>query len=147
MKKRLAFTLIELIVVVAIMGILTAVVTVSYSGINARGRDAQRINDLTQLKLVLSTYYNAQTPTVYVTSVSVATLNGTSDPLTTTLVPGYIRAIPLDPSNTGSYLYKYQSLNSAKNFKMTATLENKNNKKGWGVGSSWIADGYIVQDD
>ena len=152
--SRRGFTLIELLITVAIIAILTGVASVSYSGISRRGRDAQRKNDLNQLKIVLSTYYNAQTPAQFVassgsctTSCSVVTINGSTDPLFTTLVPNFSRSIAVDPLNTGSYVYKYQSQNSNKNFKLTATLENKNDKKGWNGGSSWVADGYVVQDD
>jgi prepilin-type N-terminal cleavage/methylation domain-containing protein len=143
------FTLVELIIAISIISILTAVATISYRNVSTRGRDAQRKNDLNQVKIVLSSYYNAQTPTSYVISASAATLNNTNDPLFTALVPGYIRAIPIDPQNNAatSEIYTYQSLNSGKNFQMTATLENKLDTKGWGGGSSWVANGFIVQDE
>jgi prepilin-type N-terminal cleavage/methylation domain-containing protein len=55
MHKR-AFTLIELMVTVAIIAILTGVATVSYQGVRERARDAQRSNDLNQLKISLTSY-------------------------------------------------------------------------------------------
>lgn len=141
------FTLIELLVTVAIIGILTAVASVSYSGIRTRSRDAQRMNDLNQVKVVLSTYYAAQTPQVYVTSASKLTINGTNDALTTALEPNYIREMPVDPVNAGDNVYKYQSFNSAKSFTLYGTLENKENKKGWAGGSQWVVDGLEVKND
>lgn len=146
MNKK-AFTLVELLIIIAIIGILTGIASVSYSGIQARGRDAQRQNDLSQIKIALSTYYNAQIPYQYVTSAMRVTINGTTDVLTTTLTPNYIKEMPVDPLNSGNNVYRYQSFNSAKNFKLFATLENKNNKKGWAGGVGWVFDGYIVQDE
>lgn len=146
MHKR-AFTLIELMIAVAIIGILTAVATLSYSGIRQRARDSQRINDLTQVKVVLSTYYSAQTPQVYVTAASKVTINGSSDTLSAALEPNYIREMPTDPVNTGSNVYKYQSFNSAKDFTLYGTLENKDNKKGWAGGAAWVADGLQIKND
>jgi prepilin-type N-terminal cleavage/methylation domain-containing protein len=145
--RRPAFTIVELMVAVAIIGILTAVASISYSGVRQRARDSQRQNDLTQLKVVLSTYYSAQVPQRYVTAATRITLNSTSDALTAALEPNYIRDIPLDPLNTGSYVYKYQSFNTARDFTLYGTLENTNNNKGWGGGSAWVADGYRVQND
>jgi prepilin-type N-terminal cleavage/methylation domain-containing protein len=68
--KRPAFTLIELLITIAIIGVLTGLASVSYAGIQKRSRDAQRKNDLSLVKIYLSTYYNAQVPPQYVSSVT-----------------------------------------------------------------------------
>lgn len=141
------FTLIELMIAVAIIGILTAVATVSYSSVRLRARDAQRINDLNQIKVVLSLYYGAQTPPQFPTLNTKTTIDGSTDALSTTLQPNYIRQMPVDPVNAGTSVYKYQSSNSSKSFTLFGTLENKNNIKGWGGGSSWVVDGLQVKND
>jgi prepilin-type N-terminal cleavage/methylation domain-containing protein len=146
--SRRAFTLIELLVTVAIIGILTVVAAVSYGGVRTRGRDAQRINDLNQMKVVLSTFYSAQTPQAYVSATTKTTIDGTSDALSTALEGGgYMREVPVDPLNTGNYLYKYQSFNNGRDFTLFGTLENTANKKGWGGGTSWVADGLQIKND
>lgn len=134
-------------IAVSIMAVLVSVGILSYTGLQQRGRDAARINDLNQVKIALTSYYNNQTPTSYVSSGTKVTVDDSTDALTAALKPNYIRDVPLDPLNSGSNVYKYQSFNSAKNFTLFATLENKNNKKGWGGGSSWTTDGYQVSDD
>lgn len=147
MHKHTAFTLVELLITISIMSILTAVSVISYTGVQARSRDAQRSSDLASLKLALTTYYNAQVPVAYVSSASKITINGTNDVITTALEPNYIKNVPVDPRNSGNMLYKYQSFNSAADFTLFGTFENKNNTKGWAGGSAWVADGYLVSND
>jgi len=50
--------LIELLVVISIIGILTAVLVVNYMGMRERARDAQKIQDLNSMKSALRMYYN-----------------------------------------------------------------------------------------
>ena len=152
---RKAFTLIELMVTIAIIGILTSIATVSYSNVQLRGRDARRKSDLSTIKINLATYYASQTPPQYVASTTDATpglitINGTTDALSAALSPSYIREMPVDPTNTGNYVYEYQSFITnglQKDFNLSATLENTNDESGWGGGNSWVTFGYVVHND
>lgn len=146
-KRFVAFTLIELLIAISILAILTGIGVISYTGIQLRARDAQRVNDLNQIKVALVTYYNAQVPTQFVSAGTAITINSTNDALTTALEPNYIKDVPVDPLNAGNNVYKYQSFNSGKDFTLYGTLENKNNKKGYGGGSSWVVNGYQVNND
>lgn len=56
MKK--GFTLIEILVVVAIIGILASIVLVGLGGFRERARDSRRIADLRQVQNVLELYAN-----------------------------------------------------------------------------------------
>lgn len=152
---RRAFTLIELLITISIIVVLTGIATLSYTSIKLRSRDAQRKNDLNQIKIALSTYYNSQNPAQYVpssgdpTPVKI-TITDTTDALTAALKPTYIKDIPLDPLNSGNNLYKYQSFLTGTvntDFKLFGTLENLNDKNGWAGGSGWVTDGYIVQNE
>ena len=61
-----------------------------------------------------------------------------------------MRSVPTDPINSGDNVYKYQSvLNGTLNsgFNLYGTLENKNDKKGWAGGSSWVTDGYVLTNE
>lgn len=51
------FTLIEILIVVAIIGLLSSVVLVGLGSFRARGRDARRISDLRQVQSGLELYY------------------------------------------------------------------------------------------
>ena len=55
-----AFTLVELVVVIAVLAILGAVSNLSYQGMSANTRDTSRVTDLTNLYSGLSVYYQQQ---------------------------------------------------------------------------------------
>jgi len=55
--KKKGFTLIELMVVVAIMGLLAALAVISLNNARARARDARRISDIKQVQTALELYY------------------------------------------------------------------------------------------
>ena len=55
--KSRGFTIIELIVVIAIIAILAGIVVVSVSGYLANARDSKRLQDMQQLKTALALYY------------------------------------------------------------------------------------------
>jgi prepilin-type N-terminal cleavage/methylation domain-containing protein len=82
-KNRSGFTITELIIVVVIIGILTAISIVSYSKIQASTRDSQRQAKATVLAEALEKYYdkNGEYPscsamTAPATTVSTSTLKG-----------------------------------------------------------------------
>lgn len=58
MLKKPAFTLIELLIVVAILAILTLTVLSSLSGQRTKGEDAKIKADLARLKIAFEDYYN-----------------------------------------------------------------------------------------
>ncbi len=56
MNKK-GFTLVELLIVIAIIGILASALLVSLGGARATARDARRISDLRQVQSALELYY------------------------------------------------------------------------------------------
>lgn len=88
------FTLIELMVSIAIVAILTALIIVNIASSRMKARDAKRVSDIGQLQLALEQYFTKNG--VY------PTLNQYS-----TLVPTYISAFPKDPltNSTADYVY------------------------------------------
>ncbi|MEK7465164.1 MAG: type II secretion system protein [Patescibacteria group bacterium] len=59
MKKNSGFTLIEMLVVVAIIGLLSSVVLVGIGPARSRARDARRIADIRQIQNGLEAYHSS----------------------------------------------------------------------------------------
>lgn len=90
--SRNGFTLVELLVVVAIIIIMSTVAMVSYAGSGKKARDSRRISDLEKVRLALEMV--RQVGNTYPATASVQTV----------LVPTYLQAWPTDPKS-GSYTY------------------------------------------
>lgn len=84
MFKRKAFTLIELLIVIAIIAILAGIVIASTTGATKKARDSRRVADIQMLQTAIVQYEadNGRYP---------ATLNDLVN-------GGYISSIPADPS-------------------------------------------------
>lgn len=95
------FTLIELLVVIAIIGILSSVVLASLNSARKKGRDARRVADIKQLQLALELYYD--TNNSYPAGTAMTGLSS----------GGFIAAVPVDPTNSGTYVYSYQGLDAS----------------------------------
>ena len=59
MKNKRSFTLIELLMVIAIIGIITAFIVVNVRSAQSRARDAKRVSDLEALNTAIQMYYRA----------------------------------------------------------------------------------------
>jgi prepilin-type N-terminal cleavage/methylation domain-containing protein len=98
------FTLLELLIVIAIIGLLAGVVFASLDIARESARDSKRAQDVRNIQRALAFYatdHFGQFPTNPV-STQVANMNtGTSD------ITPYINPIPTDPTNTGSNGYRY----------------------------------------
>ncbi|MEK7596960.1 MAG: prepilin-type N-terminal cleavage/methylation domain-containing protein [Patescibacteria group bacterium] len=97
MKK--GFTLVELIIVLAIIGVFTAVVFGSITTSRSKARDNSRIADMKQIELALVLYYDVNR---YYPSAS-----GTSiDALNILIMEKYLPSLPADPQVGNVYEYK-----------------------------------------
>ena len=59
MQKKSGFTLIEILVVVAIIGLLAVIVTVAFSSARVRSRDSVRLSDVNRIQTALNLYWQA----------------------------------------------------------------------------------------
>ncbi|MCX6703024.1 MAG: prepilin-type N-terminal cleavage/methylation domain-containing protein [Candidatus Wolfebacteria bacterium] len=113
------FTLIEILVVVAIIAVLASIVIVGLSGFRSRGRDARRVSDLRTVQNVLELYYAKNR-----TYPSLGSTPAWSDIVTALAGPGAglgVSNIPSDP--LPGKAYGYCSYGSDQHYVLEATLE------------------------
>ncbi len=113
MNKQQAFTFIEILVVVTIIGLLTAAGSVSYSQFIKQSRDAKRKVDIEQIRAAIEMYrsnngsYPLNGSGVDKVDVTTCSTSGLTDSSLNT----YLSKTPNDPkcNNTPSVKYYYQS--------------------------------------
>jgi len=111
-SNKKGFTLVELLIVIAIISILTALIITNIYSSRGKARDAKRISDIAQLQLALEQYFNKFG--VY----------PDSNNLQTSLVSDYISVLPKDPDSGLTYTYK--SSNDKYDYVLSANLEYVN---------------------
>ena len=118
-KHQKGFTLIEILIVVAVIGMMSAVILVSLAQARLKARDAKRKSELVQLQKAVEIYYNANNgyPS---TGLVWGGLGTCPDASKTTsgansyipgLTPTYVTLLPTDPKpkTSGCTGYSYKS--------------------------------------
>jgi prepilin-type N-terminal cleavage/methylation domain-containing protein len=131
--RKSGFTLIELMVVIAIIGILSAIVLAKLSTARLQARDGKRVSDIGQLQFALEGYFQAS-PRLSPTYPPSTYDNPSDTTWESSLQAGdYITTFFTDPSTNNQY--DYQVCTDASNSKcydnqsycIGANLENANN--------------------
>lgn len=135
------FTLVELLVVLAIIGVLATLLTANFLGVRQRGRDSQRKSDLRQMQSALELYRSDQGS--YPSANQGNTLgncnNQTSLKSPDCTTSTYLQKIPKDPSGSSYY---YTSTGTS--YTVTACLENPNDPDKDSVNLNPPCDGVNV---
>lgn len=120
--KKGGFTLIEILVVVAIISVLLGSVLVGLGPAQRQGRDTRRISDLRQVQNALELYYSKCGFYPGTANCAATTIPGTWADLTTTLIGSGlgVNQIPDDPNS--SVHYRYGSTNGS-SYALAADLE------------------------
>lgn len=104
-KTTTGFSLIELLVSIAIIAILTAIITANFTSAKAKSRDAKRVSDIAQLQLALELYFDRCNQYPIVSSALPS--------LTDTSCAGgiafstYLSRIPTPPTSVSGDVYTY----------------------------------------
>ena len=133
--RRKAFTLIEILVVVAIIGVLATIVAINLVGAEAKSRDGRRIADIKAITSALDIYYDQNN--VYAPDVanldtskgqggSVSSIGGNAWGAggLKALETAYMGKLPVDPKNTGDYCYLYEPAQFGGNPQFGVTCED-----------------------
>jgi len=138
-----SFTLIELLIVIAIIAILSAVIVASTSTSRQKARDARRIQDLNEIKTALEMYYyknNYSYPSGNIGPDGINSDQGfciekatDANQFQSILIQGnYLSTIPQDPLYqdvaTPDYCYWYRTEDNGQKFKLFAKVEEQDYK-------------------
>ena len=117
-RTKDGFTLIELVVVMAIVATLTAMASFNFNQARVRARDVQRKSELRQLQNALELFKNDQYPQRYPNA---------GEGLNILVTAGYMAKLPVDPrvkALAGSWLdYGYGWVDALR-YTLTTCLEN-----------------------
>lgn len=126
-----AFTLVELIVVIAIVSVLSTVGFLTYSGYIKNGNDFKRLSDVAMIKTSLESYRKTN-GLVYPTGSAATQIVDGSNPLASQYLfdetlcgKAGITTVPRDPKTKTPYLYSVSQ--DKTNYQVTATLQDDNN--------------------
>lgn len=132
-KNKKGFTLVELLVVVAIIGLLSTLAVVALGSARQKARDAKRVSDIKQVQTALELFFSDSNR--YPQADVATTLGVVGPPNTTTLssvgfsgaavAPTYMGQVPSNPSPSGTaYSYTCAGAQCA-SYTLTFTLEGQ----------------------
>jgi general secretion pathway protein G len=126
-KSNQGFTLIEILIVVAIIAILASVVLVGLGPTQRAGRDARRISDLRSVQNGLELFFNkcGYYPGTISGGTCATTAPGSWTELGAALTGVGVNNLPNDPNSNASY--GYAILSSGSGYVVGAALEDPNN--------------------
>lgn len=121
-NSRRAFTLLELMIVIAILGVLASLISGNFLTSLTKGRDARRKADLENVAQALELYYEDKR--AYPESLDFGQpLCETEDCVNGERV--YMQELPTDPKNSNNYFYQSDDGTS---YNLFACIENANDQ-------------------
>ena len=123
--KNKGFTLVELMVVIAIIAILTGILLTEFNPAKSKARDAKRVSDLNQVQLALELYYDRCKEYPATVPLNANDYNGCPPTTPQINFATYVGNIPTAPA-PGSYDYATNGSSDPSDYVLHVTLENSN---------------------
>lgn len=137
------FTLVELLIVIAIIAVLSGIIMSALSSAQKGSRDARRRSDLKQYQTSLMAHkiVNFDVFPNYTSCATApcAVTTTTSIPASTLVSNQSMSKALLDPTNNSTYRYMYRTSTTGDNFGMCAQLE-RNTAKMFVVGPTYTGE-------
>lgn len=139
--QQAGFTLIELLTIIIIIGILSVISITNLNIAKAKARDAKRMENLEQIRLALSLYYEDYGHYPIMTFGDIFLFDYSTDAsFLDVLTPKYMQTVPRDPLNSGGtggpnawdhdgYFYAYGGTTDGKYYMLITHLENPSSDK------------------
>jgi type II secretion system protein G len=136
LDKKIGFTLIELMIIIAILGVLAALISGNFITSLKKGRDARRKADLEQIQRALEIYYEDKKsyPTFNIFQSANYSFCETKIDTNCGTEKTYMQKIPTDPVPGNNYVY----VSSGQSYQLYSCIEN-NLDQGPGVKQSGYA--------
>jgi len=119
-RRRHGFTILELLVVVAIIAVLASIILVSFTEVRLKSRDTKRISDMREIEKALVLYQD----NIGIFPISINETVITSDDLLSQALEGefVIADTPIDPLHD-AYTYRYRTNAEGTTFTLIFCLE------------------------
>lgn len=140
-QKQSGFTLVELLVVIAVIGILSSIGLVSLNGAREKARDVERKHNLALFRTALLGYYdnyNFEYPTTTtgapIGSIDDAGEEGnifSTDLGDNLVVPEYLSSLPTTPSSDTQFQYWYDANQDGSEYVLYFQLEAGDHEWYW----------------
>lgn len=116
-RLSLGFTLLELLIVIAILGVLATMFIATFPSATRRARDSRRQSDIRQYQTAFEKHANRNNGVYY-------NSGGSVDPSSAAVCSALgISSCPKDPTNTGTLVYRYNGTSSPSQYVLWARLE------------------------
>lgn len=123
-NKNKAFTVIELIVVIAVIAVLSTIVLVNVNKFVAKARDAKRLQDIKTIQSAIIMYYGKYGS---YPNINQAQSNSSSWATLQSALGEWLVVLPVDPTNSGYFRYMYDGGAVGEEYGLMCDLESPNN--------------------